>query len=57
MSDYKIIGKRKYISYNKILKQLRWNNPHSGAMELLKVVMFVGGFVYVSMALSIEGAK
>ena len=26
-------------------------------MELLKVVMLVGGFVYVTMALSIEGAK
>ena len=57
MSDYKIVSKRKYISYNKIVEQLRWNNPHSGAMELLKVVMLVGGFVYVSMALSTEGAK
>ena len=42
---------------SKILQQLITLYIHSGAMELLKVVMLVGGFVYVTMALSIEGAK
>ena len=42
---------------SKILQQLITPYIHSGAMELLKVMMLVGGFVYVTMALSIEGAK
>ena len=42
---------------SKILQQLITLYIHSGAMELLKVMMLVSGFVYVTMALSIEGAK
>ena len=42
---------------SKILQQLITLYIYSGAMELLKVMMLVGGFVYVTMALSIEGAK